>query len=118
MPRERRQDMDVRSARAHGAGTERGNPTQEGLTRSRHFWLLLVLFKSNSPKAKQSAPRQTHLIQASEATTQTSKSKYWHSDIFSPLPMLDRFLQYLHYSASGVKVLVNAQVKNRWIALS
>jgi hypothetical protein len=29
---------------------------------SRHFWLLLVLFKSNSPKAKQSAPGQTLVI--------------------------------------------------------
>ena len=34
MPRERCQDMDVRSARAHGASSERRYPTKSGPTRS------------------------------------------------------------------------------------
>ncbi len=41
MPRERRQDMDARSARAHGALSECGYPRNEGPTRS---WALLVTF--------------------------------------------------------------------------
>jgi hypothetical protein len=41
MPRERRQGMDARSARAHGASSECGNPTKSGQTRSR---ALLVTF--------------------------------------------------------------------------
>ncbi len=41
MPRERRQDMDVRSARVHGASSECGYPTQEGQARSQTLGCLL-----------------------------------------------------------------------------
>ncbi len=41
MPRERRQDMDVRSARAHGVSSECGYPTKSGLTRSQTLGYLV-----------------------------------------------------------------------------
>jgi hypothetical protein len=44
MPRERRQDMDVRSARAHGASSECGNPTKSDPTRSKAFLVTFVAF--------------------------------------------------------------------------
>ena len=48
-----------------GGPTERdwseGTRRSRAKPRARHFCLLLVLFKSKSPKAKQSAPRQTLL---------------------------------------------------------
>ncbi|WP_193752121.1 hypothetical protein, partial [Pseudomonas abietaniphila] len=36
----------------------------------------------------------------------TPQIPYWHLAIFNPFQELDRFLQYLHYNASGVKSLI------------